>query len=173
MSVDGTAAWPGEAADLAEWCHERLLAAGQTVATAESLTGGLLGAVLTARAGSSRTYRGGVVAYALDLKVTLLGVPAADLERNGPVHPRTATDMAVGVRDRLEATYGLSTTGVAGPEPHGDQPVGTVDLACAGPGETVVRRRHLSGDRDAIRRAAVVAALELLRDVLRRDGAPQ
>ncbi|REF35101.1 CinA family protein [Thermasporomyces composti] len=157
-----------ESAELAAWCHERLLAAGRTVATAESLTGGLLGAALTARAGSSRIYRGGVVAYASDLKVSLLGVSAAELERHGPVHPRTAQAMAVGVRDRLGATYGLATTGVAGPEPHGGQPVGTVDLACAGPGETVVRRYQLSGDRQAVRRAAVVAALELLREVLIR-----
>jgi nicotinamide-nucleotide amidase len=171
MNGTGATASAGETVELAAWCHERLLAAGQTVATAESLTGGLLGAALTTRAGSSRTYRGGVVAYAPELKVLLLGVPAAELARHGPVHPRTAHDMAVGVRDRLGATYGLATTGVAGPEPHGGQPVGTVDLACAGPDETVVRRHQLSGDRDAIRRAAVVAALELLREVLIRRAA--
>jgi nicotinamide-nucleotide amidase len=154
--------------DVAAHCHELLRRHGQTVATAESLTGGLLGGALTATSGSSATYRGGVVAYALELKASLLGVPDDLLARLGPVHPETAAAMAVGARDRLGATFGLSTTGVAGPEPHGDQSVGTVDLACAGPepGSPVVRRHHLSGDRATVRQLAVRAALDLLCDVL-------
>jgi PncC family amidohydrolase len=168
---------PGQrAGDLASRCHLLLLRQEATVATAESLTGGLLGAALTAQPGSSATYRGGVVAYAVDLKAALLGVSTDLLERRGPVHPQTAAAMAAGARDRLGATYAVATTGVAGPEPHGNEPVGTVDLACAGPGpssesgDPVVRRCHLTGDRDEIRAAAVVAALELLRDVLERTG---
>ncbi|HEY8454524.1 MAG TPA: CinA family protein [Actinopolymorphaceae bacterium] len=159
-----------QATELAARCSSRLLERGATVATAESLTGGLLGAALTALPGSSKIYRGGVIAYALDLKTALVGVPADELERLGPVHPRTAQAMARGVRDRLGATYGLATTGVAGPEPHGDQPVGTVDLACAGPEDLiVVRRQQFSGKRDQVRHAAVVAALEILREVLERE----
>jgi nicotinamide-nucleotide amidase len=154
--------------DLGARCHELLRRRGQTVATAESLTGGLLGGALTTMPGSSATFRGGVVAYAVELKASLLGVPDELLTRLGPVHPDTAAAMAVGARDHLGGTYGLATTGVAGPEPHGDQPVGTVDLACAGPEPAgpVVRRHQLSGDRTQIRQQAVRAALELLCDVL-------
>ncbi len=155
------------AEDLAARCHELLSRQHATAATAESLTGGLLGAAFTHQAGSSATYRGGVVSYAVDLKTSLLGVDADQLAEHGPVHPSTARAMAEGVRDRLGATYGLSTTGVAGPEPHGDQPVGTVDVACAGPGGTRGERLRLHGDREQIRRSTVTAALELLLHVLR------
>jgi nicotinamide-nucleotide amidase len=157
--------------ELAGRCHDVLRACGATVATAESLTGGLVAAALTSRGGSSAVFRGGVVAYAVDLKTALLGVPTEVVERHGPVHPDTARAMAVGVRDRLDSDYGLATTGVAGPEAHGDQPVGTVDVCCVGPGEPVVRRYQLSGDRDTIRRTAVVAALEMLADTVMRDSA--
>jgi nicotinamide-nucleotide amidase len=151
----------GPASD-AERCRQLLATRGETVATAESLTGGLLGAALTSVPGASSVYRGGVVAYAVELKVSLLGVPAEQLAVHGPVHPGTALAMASGVRDRLGATYGLSTTGVAGPEPHGSQPVGTVFVACA----DRVRELRLSGDRDQIREGTVAAALELLQEVL-------
>ncbi|GAB3425661.1 CinA family protein [Flindersiella endophytica] len=147
---------------VAERCRQLLAAHRETVATAESLTGGLLGAALTSVAGASSVYRGGVVAYAVELKVSLLGVPAEQLAANGPVHPDTALAMASGAAERLGATYGLATTGVAGPEPHGAQPVGTVFIACA----DRVRELRLSGDRDQIREGTVDAALELLQEVL-------
>jgi nicotinamide-nucleotide amidase len=157
--------------DLAGRCHELLLGRGAMVATAESLTGGLVAAALTSRPGSSKVFRGGVVAYSLDLKMALLGVPSEVVERHGPVHPATAEAMASGARLRLGADYGLATTGVAGPEAHGDQPVGTVDVCCVGPGEPVVRRHQLAGDRDVIRESAVVAALDMLAETLLRDNA--
>jgi nicotinamide-nucleotide amidase len=157
--------------DLADQCHELLLGCGATVATAESLTGGLVAAAFTSRPGASNVFRGGVVAYAADLKAALLGVSSEALARHGPVHPATAEAMAVGARDRLGADYGLATTGVAGPEAHGDQPVGTVDVCCVGPREPVVRRYQLSGNRDSIRESAVSAALELLAETLLRDNA--
>lgn len=157
--------------DLAGRCHGLLGRVGATVATAESLTGGLVAAALTSRSGSSKVFRGGVVAYSVDLKAALLGVPDEVLERHGPVHPATAQAMAVGARDRLGADYGLATTGVAGPEAHGEQPVGTVDICCVGPGAPVVRRYQLSGDRDTIRGSAVAAALEMLADTVVRDNA--
>ncbi len=144
----------------------RLRAAGATVATAESLTGGLLAAELTAKAGASAVMRGGIVAYATDLKQRLLDVPAALLAAHGPVDPQVAAAMALGVRQRCSATWGLATTGVAGPDPQGPAPVGTVYLAAAGPRCVVVERWRFSGDRSAVRAATVRAALALLASLL-------
>jgi nicotinamide-nucleotide amidase len=143
-----------------------LEAHGATVAVAESLTGGLLTAALTAPAGASIVVRGGLVVYATDLKVALAGVPAPLLDAQGPVSPDVAAALAAGARDRLGATYGLSLTGVAGPDPQGDTPVGTVFAGVAGPGGGEVRRLELTGDRTAIRTASVHAALALLAERL-------
>ncbi|MGH8867783.1 MAG: CinA family nicotinamide mononucleotide deamidase-related protein [Actinomycetes bacterium] len=142
--------------------HRLLASRGATVAVAESLTGGLLGAALTDMPGSSATFRGGVTAYVTDLKTPLLGVREDLLDRHGPVHPDVAVGMADGVRGRLQATYGVATTGVAGPDPEG-VPVGTVHVAVAGPEGTRAWPCRLHGDRDAIRRRTVVTALDLLR----------
>lgn len=138
-----------------------LVERGVTLATAESLTGGMVGAVLTGVPGVSDVYRGGVVVYATDLKATLAGVPEDLLAAVGPVHPDTAAALASGVRERLEADYGLATTGVAGPDPQAGVEVGTVYVAAAGPGTVQVRKLQLTGGRDAIRRGTVQAALEL------------
>src|SRR5690349_24248122 len=91
--------------------HRLLAERGGSVAVAESLTGGLLGATLTDMAGASRTFRGGVLAYATELKNALLGVPSPLLEAESPVSPQVAAAMAAGVRDRLAATYGVALTG--------------------------------------------------------------
>ena len=139
-----------------------LAGSGVTVGTAESLTGGLLGAALTATPGSSAVYRGGVVAYATDLKVQLLGVDPALLAREGVVSAACAEAMAEGARRRTGSTYGLSTTGVAGPEPQEGAPVGRVYVGLAGPAYTRSVSLWLSGDRDRIRRRTVVAALSAL-----------
>lgn len=150
--------------------HAALRAAGATVATAESLTGGLLGAALTDPAGSSAGYRGGVVAYATDLKSTLLGVDAAVVTRHGAVHPEVALAMARGVRDRLASTYGVATTGVAGPDPQDGRPPGTVFVAVSGPGGDRVRELDLAGrDRPGVRAATVAGALDLLAAALAGD----
>ncbi|WP_141577404.1 CinA family nicotinamide mononucleotide deamidase-related protein [Actinomadura sp. WMMA1423] len=150
--------------------HRLLLDRGETAATAESLTGGLIGAELTGTPGSSATYAGGVVAYATDLKRRLLGVPGELLAEHGAVHPDVAAAMAAGVRDALGAAYGLAVTGVAGPDPQDGRPVGTVYIGLAGPGDppTVLSPRlPLPGtgpeSRAVIRRMTVVHALELLR----------
>lgn len=136
---------------------------GLTLATAESLTGGLVAAALTAVAGSSDVYRGGVVCYATDLKATLAGVPADVLDAHGPVAPETAAALARGVARACGADVGLATTGVAGPSPQDGHPVGEVYVAAALPGqEPEVRRLHLTGDREAIRGASVEAVLDLL-----------
>jgi nicotinamide-nucleotide amidase len=133
-----------------------------TVATAESLTGGLVCATLVDVPGASDVVRGGIVAYAPRVKVDQLGVPADLVERAGTVDPRVARAMAVGVRDRLGATYGVATTGVAGPDPSEGKPVGTVHVAVAGPGEPAERTYAFDGDRGAIRWQACRAALEVL-----------
>lgn len=151
-----------DADDLAVEVVAALVAAGQTVATAESLTGGLVCGALTDVPGASTVVRGGVVAYATDLKTDLLGVSAALLTSAGPVHPVVASTMARAVRSRLGATFGVATTGVAGPDPQGAQPVGMVYVAVDGPDGSSVERHQLTGDRADIRAEAVSAALRLL-----------
>jgi nicotinamide-nucleotide amidase len=150
--------------------HQLLLRRGQTVAVAESLTGGLLGAALTSTPGSSATFRGAMVVYATDLKESLAGVPGPLLAAEGPVSAHVAAALAAGARDRLGATYGVGVTGVAGPEPQNGQPVGTVHLAVAGPAEGEVRSMRWDGDREQIRARAVAAALSLLADVVAHRG---
>ena len=140
----------------------RLTAAGQTVAVAESLTGGLVAASLTDIAGASAVVRGGVIAYATDLKSQLLGVDGVILAQAGAVDPDVAEQMAAGVRALMGATYGLSTTGVAGPDQAEGKPVGTVFVAVVGPGTSTVRALSLSGSRGDIRGQTVQAVLGLL-----------
>jgi nicotinamide-nucleotide amidase len=141
----------------------------ETLAVAESLTGGLLCAALTDIPGASAVVRGGVVAYATDLKAALLDVPRPLLERHGPVHPQVAAAMAEGVRLRLAAEFAVATTGVAGPEPQDGQPVGTVHVAVAADADTVVRTVVLDGDRAAVRSQTVVVSLGLLLGRLREE----
>lgn len=140
----------------------RLVELGQTVACAESVTGGLVIARLVDTPGASAVVRGGVVTYATDLKARLLGVDPAMLARRGAVDPEVARQMATGVCRVIDADWGVATTGVAGPDPQDGMPVGTVYVAVAGPGGVVVQTCRLVGDRGAIRRAAVQAALDLL-----------
>ncbi len=139
-----------------------LRARSATVAAAESLTAGLLCARLVDVTGASDVVRGAVVAYATDLKSTLLGVEAATLARDGAVSESVALAMAIGVRDRLGATYGVSTTGVAGPGSDAGRPAGTVHVAVAGPRRVAHRLLHLDGDRADVRETSVSRALGLL-----------
>jgi nicotinamide-nucleotide amidase len=138
----------------------------ETVAVVESLTGGLLAATLVTVPGVSAVFRGGLVVYATDLKATLAGVPERLLDERGPVDPDVAAALARGGRERCRADWGLSTTGVAGPDPQDGVPVGTVYVAVAGSTVTSVRKLMLGGDRQAIRTAAVDAALALLATTL-------
>jgi nicotinamide-nucleotide amidase len=158
-----------DARELATEIIRRLTAAGQTVAAAESLTGGLVAAALTDVPGSSLAFRGGVVAYATELKAQLLGVDAAMLARYGPVYAPVAVAMADGVRSRLGTTIGVATTGVAGPGPQDGQPAGTVHIAVSLAGDTVVRTVGLAGDRDEVRRLTVERVLGLLLGRLREE----
>ncbi len=146
---------PREVIDLAR-------SVGATVATAESLTGGLLCAALVDVPGASDVVRGAVVAYAAEVKVGLLGVDADLVAMHGTVHPRVAEQMAEGVRVACGASHGVSTTGVAGPGPSEGRPAGTVYVAVAGPGGAVSSRVDLPGDRGEVRGGAVGAALSLL-----------
>ena len=149
-----------------------LLQRGLTVGTAESLTGGLVCAALTAVPGASAVVRGGVVAYASEVKASVVGVDRDLLEREGAVRGPVAAQLAEGVRAVLGCDVGLSTTGVAGPDPADGQAVGTVFVGAAGPWGILVEELALTGDREEIRAASVVAVLDLLRrglEILRDD----
>lgn len=155
--------------------HHMLAERGATVASAESLTGGMIGHTLTAASGASATYRGGVIAYATDLKAKLLGVDEALLSTRGAVDPDVALEMAAGAAERLGATVGLAVTGVAGPRPQEGKPVGQVHIAVSGSGlrwgdsaDSLVYCPRLTGNRESIRESTVVHALDLLRRYL--DG---
>lgn len=140
-----------------------LLARKQTLATAESCTGGLVGAALTALPGSSAWYRGGVVAYANDLKIRLLGVPAETLAAHGAVSLETARAMAQGARAAAAADFAVSITGIAGPAGGTpEKPVGLVFVGVAAPHGTATFKHHFSGSRADIRQAATEAALRHL-----------
>lgn len=143
-----------------------LRARAATVATAESLTGGLVCATLVDVPGASDVVRGAVVAYAADVKTELLGVSSALIAEHGTVDQVTAAQMARGVRERLLATYGLSTTGVAGPETSEGKSAGTVHIAVAGPTGVRSRALILPGDRAQVRTSTVDAVLSLLLDMV-------
>ena len=160
---------PGHA--VANQAIELLVARGRTVGTAESLTGGLVAAALTAVPGASAVFRGGVVAYTADLKRSLLAVPSDLLERVGTVDPDIALAMARGARELLGADVGVATTGVAGPDPVDGQPVGTVHVAVAVANGSVHVPLSLAGTRDGIRQATVNHVLELLVSTLKEAKA--
>ncbi len=135
-----------------------LVAQGLTLAVAESLTGGLLASRIVAVPGASAWFRGGLVAYATDVKVALLDVP------EGPVvSDAAACAMADGVRRRLGADVGLSTTGVAGPTEQDGEPPGTVWVGLAVGDDVSAIRMQLPGDRDRVRQMAVISAMDRLR----------
>lgn len=134
---------------------------GLTVAVAESLTGGLVVAELVSVPGASAVVRGGVVAYATELKHELLGVDAALLAAGGPIQAEVAEQMATGVRARLSADVGLATTGVAGPDPQDGHPPGEVWIAIATTAGAHAVRLELGGDRASIRRETVEAVIDL------------
>lgn len=146
-----------------------LAATGQTLATAESLTGGLLAAAITEVPGSSGAYVGGVVTYATELKVGLLEVPESIVDDAGVVSAECAAAMAEGACKLTGATYALATTGVAGPDTQEGKPVGTVYVAVAGRTGTETRALNLSGSRQEIQTETCRQVIDLLLDVLRRE----
>jgi PncC family amidohydrolase len=136
---------------------------GKTLATAESCTGGMIGAALTAVPGASKVYKGGVISYWSEVKQALLGVDPDDLKNLGPVSAQVAGSMADGARKALHTDYGISVTGLAGPD--GDEygkPVGTVFVGLSTRSKTVARQFRFYGDREDVRSQAARAALEFI-----------
>jgi nicotinamide-nucleotide amidase len=146
---------------------------GQTLSVAESCTGGGLGQFLTTVPGSSAYFLGGVISYDNQVKINLLGVNAEDLDREGAVSEIVAQQMAIGVRSRLQTDWGLSITGIAGPDGGTEtKPVGLVYIGLAKPNGQVESSMHRFGDgrdRDFIRLLSVSSALDLLRRKLMTD----
>jgi len=158
----------GERHTLERAVGDALLAARATVSVAESCTGGLLSAQLTELPGSSVYFLGGVVAYSNRMKETQLEVPAELLARHGAVSAPVARAMAQGIRARVDSTYGIGITGIAGPGGGTkDKPVGLVFIALATPQRTRVQKFLFTGARDVVRARAVTAALDLLRQDFR------
>jgi len=152
---------------IAEIALDLCRARGLTLAAAESCTGGLVAARLTAVPGASAVFEGGVVSYSDDVKESALGVPHDVLERHGAVSAEVAKAMADGVRARLGADVGVSVTGVAGPDGGTEEkPVGLVFVHAVGPDGEEARRSELPGDRGMIRGRATAAALHLVRRLL-------
>lgn len=142
---------------------ERLNAGDATLATAESCSGGLIAHRITNVPGSSGYFLGGVVSYSNESKVAMVDVNESTLARRGAVSEEVAGEMAEGVRERFEADYGLSVTGIAGPSGGSpEKPVGLVFIAVAGPSGTHVERRVFSGDRESIKQQTAEKALEYL-----------
>ena len=155
--------------DVEKRVHLLLRAAGETVATAESLTGGRLAVAMTDTPGASETFLGGVVTYATELKASLLSVDDQVIDQHGVVSPECAKAMASGVRALTGATFGVATTGVAGPTEQEGKPPGTVFVGIAGPGLVEAVALELSGKRQQVQDRAVREALEAFESVLRRE----
>jgi nicotinamide-nucleotide amidase len=158
----GPAAYSVDGTGLPEVVHGLLRERKASVAVAESLTGGMVAAALTDPAGASVSFRGGAIVYATEAKAEL-GVDADLLAERGPVDADVALALAARVRARLGATHGLATTGVAGPDPVGEHPVGTVFVAVDSAAGAQVSRLSLPPRRDLVRALSVVHALDLLR----------
>ncbi len=148
---------------------EALAGAGETVAVAESLTGGLVCSTLIAPPGASRVVVGGIVAYQTDVKASVLGVSESLLAERGAVDPDVALEMARRVRAKFGSTIGLSTTGVAGPDPQDGVPVGTVFVSLVSDRDETVERFEFDGSRDDIRHLALGAALMILENSLKTE----
>jgi PncC family amidohydrolase len=158
--------------ELLKRIHLFLRASGSTIATAESLTGGRLAVAFTDTPGASETYLGGVVTYATELKASVLDVDEQIIDDKGVVSAECARAMASGVRALTGATFGVSTTGVAGPtEQEGKEP-GTVFVGIAGPGLLEVVELDLDGDRGAVQGGTVREALEAFEEILKREETP-
>lgn len=140
-----------------------------TIATAESLTAGMLSSVIAGVPGASAVLQGGIVAYNNTVKHRLLGVSADILAARGAVDSETARQMATGVRKRLNADLGVATTGVAGPEPSEGKAVGIVFIALSTVDDTVAKLLRFNGTRQHIREATVAASLQLVAEWLARS----
>ncbi len=148
---------------------ECLLQQGKTVSTAESCTGGLIGAEFTAMPGSSTWYKGGVITYANEAKENLLSVPSDLLETVGAVSEEVATAMVVGCSKLLNTDYAISVTGIAGPGGGShEKPVGLVYIGVTSQDSTVVTKNIFSGNRDQVRQATVEKAVTMLLELINK-----
>lgn len=159
-----------EAYDRAARLSSTLATRRLTLATAESLTGGGLGELMSAAPGASLSYVGGVVAYATAVKHQLLGVSSATVAAHGVVSAECAAEMARGVRALLGSDIGVSTTGVAGPDRQEDKPVGLVFVCVADVDGARTRELRLSGERGEVRAAACLHAVTAVLDTLAGPG---
>ncbi len=149
-------------ANYAEELGNLLSAKSQTIAVAESCTGGLLGSTLTDVPGSSLYFLGGMVAYSDTIKVELLGVPASTIKKNGAVSEKTSLIMASMITDHFVSDIGIAITGIMGPSGGSpEKPVGTVFLAVASEDDEISKESHFKGTREEIKTASVRAALRL------------
>jgi PncC family amidohydrolase len=139
---------------------------GETLTTAESLTGGGLGQAITTVPGASAVYLGGTIAYSTNLKRTHLGVSESTLAEHGAVSAECALEMAQGAINRTGADWAISTTGVAGPDSQEGKPVGLVYVGVVGPEGATALRFDLAGEREQIREQSIAAALSALIDIL-------
>jgi nicotinamide-nucleotide amidase len=154
--------WDVGSAELAAHCLGVLRARGESLAAAESLTAGLITATVAAVPGASDVLRGGLAAYATDVKCTVLGVDAALIEKHGVVSRECAGAMAARARAVFASDWAVAATGVAGPDEQDGHPVGEVYVAVAGPEDVQVEQLSLVGDRSDIRSATVDHALAVL-----------
>jgi nicotinamide-nucleotide amidase len=172
LDLVGHAVFAEGSVDLPTALGRALAEAGLTLGCAESCTGGLIGHAMTSVSGSSAWFRGGVVAYSNDLKTSLLGVPAATIERHGAVSEETVRAMAEGARERLGCDLALATSGIAGPGGGSpEKPVGLVHIALAHPGGIVHKRRVFGGlERGRVKRAAAWDAMMTARRLFPGPG---
>ncbi|MBX3288588.1 MAG: competence/damage-inducible protein A [Acidobacteria bacterium] len=167
----GIAVFTTNGETMEEVVGQMLLERGQTVSTAESCTGGLVGRRFTEVAGSSAYYMEGAITYSNEAKMRTLGVSADTLDAHGAVSSQTAEEMAAGIRERAGTNYGISTTGIAGPDGGSDEkPVGTVYIGYADANGTRSIRLNLPGDRYLVRWRASQAALDYLRRQMLKEG---
>ena len=165
----------GDQMSLASALQAELLRRSAMLATAESLTGGRLGDVLSAAPGASDTYLGGVISYATEVKQTVLRVSAETVEKHGVVSAECAEEMATGVRELTGADFAVSTTGVAGPTTQEGKPIGLAFIGVAGPDGVRSERFEFDGDRAEIREQVVKAAIDQVLETVKgaRNGPDQ
>ena len=158
-----------ESTELLESVQKILTEGGMTLSVAESCTGGLVSHYITSVPGSSAFFRAGIVAYSEDIKEGVLGVSADTIGRYGLVSAETAVEMAEKVRVLTKSDFSLSTTGNLGPEVLEGKERGLVYIAAAGNGKSISEELHLKGDRDGNKKAAALAAIRLLLNLLKGE----
>ncbi|NQW64464.1 MAG: CinA family protein [Actinobacteria bacterium] len=139
---------------------------GETISTAESITGGLIGGAITGVPGSSEVFLGGVISYSNQMKKDELGITAADIKKVGVVSEAIAVAMALAIQKRTKSTWAISSTGVAGPGPVDGIPAGTVWIAIAGPKIAQGIELSIAGKREIVRLGAVESALGAFERIL-------